>query len=347
MNEFRFITMIKAALFFLISMVLFSPAIAEEKYEWRPYSNCPKGYPAEFVYAYVYYGEDESIYVPPIGASHIPWGSYGSVHVVGPDFKALPHTVSLAWMSFVEDKFYEAEFSLPQDKIRELFQKEGPNPRGIEDGGSRGIIVGVAPGGVVSVWVATDTKFVEVANVIAEEADFTMEQFVPTTTLGRKEYVQSTVDSYIESHPDFAYVTQEPITDYWSDLYRRRYDWKQVFDLPDGAELTSLQIEYYNGEMQYVDGNADTFQEAVSQAVPRYLRAKWYVGDRQFGIRVTFNELEILRAFDYVFEDSTVISAEFIIAPNYDEKQLTISVRSGDRVAYLAKPKARVYEIKD
>ncbi|MEM8694200.1 MAG: DUF2931 family protein [Pseudomonadota bacterium] len=329
---------------FLVASLVFAPALASaETYEWYARSSAPQGYLAEFVYADLAYGDGQSIYVPSVHTRHIPWGGPGGLHIVGPESKAVPHALSLAWMSFNENKLYAGRFDLPASDIRALFQSQGPNGRGVADSGHRSVIVGVAPYGAVSVWVQTNQSRVLVATFTAQEADIPFSRLAPNAVIGRDDYVDSTLKSYVERHPEMAEVLQKPVPDYWSSIYLAEYRWRPVFDFPEGAEILAFRMETYNGEMFDFLADDPAMSSVTSRAVPRYMRISWRLGTQEYRLRIEFNDFEVLRAFQYASEPSDVTSVDFVISPELDEGRmaLQLSVGSGDRWAYLVKPSFR------
>ena len=108
--------------------------------------------------------KDESkkgLYIPSGGTLVDGWANPVSSHVTGDKYKPLPDRLEITFYSFSEKQFYKGNFKLPYDKILSLFKK------GVELSGENKplgrIMVGIAPGGVVAVWVIVSAElFVEV-----------------------------------------------------------------------------------------------------------------------------------------------------------------------------------------
>ena len=333
----------------LIALPTLGPhAASAQSYEWYPQSSAPRGYLAEFVYANLLYGRDESIYVPSVGSRHGSWGWAGGLHIVGPERKQIPHRLSLAWMSFNENKFYAGEFDLPVKEIEALFRVQGRNGRGIADQRDRYIIVGVAPHGAVSVWVAAHQGQFLVGSYIAEEIDMSIKQLVPNVELSRYAYVSATVEDYLKRYPEMADMLQSPPPDYWSSIYLAEYVWRPIFDFPNGTVIEAVTIEFFNGETLFVQGDDPLITSYSERAVPRYMRIHWRDGEQHFALHIDFVDLETLRAFQYAAEPAHVGALDFVIAPQIDgnRMQLMLSVGSGDRWAYLVDASFR-YRLKD
>lgn len=339
----QFITGGPIALISLMGCMDTVSAQSSNVYNWLAQSNSPKGYPAQFVYANISYGSDSITAVPSVRSQHMPWGSGGGLRIVGPDRKQVPTRLSLAWMSFSENQFYAGDFRLPGADIERLFQIEGPDPRGVTDRGTRFVVVGVAPGGTVSVWVSTKSRQVEVAHFRAQRADFSMSDLVPTADLNRREYVNSTMQRYVERFPDSRQGLNQPNPGYWAGLYRVRYNWRQVIDTPAPGSLSRMRMEFHNGERVHVRRDDAIFTSSERRAVPRSVKIYWSEGTRSVQMNVTFEPFEILRAFQYVFEDPNVTAAEFTISPEVQDGKHLFAVGSGERIAYLASPVVRKF----
>lgn len=139
-----------------------------DKFEWQATESGPRNYPMEIVKGDLFYHDGSgSLYVPNRATLDHGWGTMRSSHIVGPDYKPLSNRLEITFFSYTENQFYVGKFDLPYKKILAMF-KEG------YDAPSRGrityrqIIVGVAPGGTVSVWLSGISKTTEVFSGKAE-----------------------------------------------------------------------------------------------------------------------------------------------------------------------------------
>ena len=132
-------------------------ANAEQEYDWGVAVNTPIGYPIRFYAAMVggtpisreFYTEKEEP----------DWGNaYGyESHSMG----YLPASVDMVWLSYKEDCFYRLKTAIDYEKIEKLF-REGYKER-VPNGEVRHttydtVVVGIAPGGVVVLWVGRGYK---------------------------------------------------------------------------------------------------------------------------------------------------------------------------------------------
>lgn len=122
------------------------------KFHWLATESAPKNYPMRILSGdLLYHNTSGGLYIPTAASIGYYWGDGKSTHVVGETYKPLPDKLDIKFFSFWENKLYHGEFDLPYDKILAMFKagvaadKERPN--------FDTIMVGVAPGGAVSVWL--------------------------------------------------------------------------------------------------------------------------------------------------------------------------------------------------
>ncbi len=133
-----------------------------KQYDWLAGDSAPEDYTMEVIQGDFIYPDGGSLYVPAKASLHPGWGTAASSHVVGPDLKPLPNRLDITFFSFAENQFYRGSFELPYEEIHELFEK------GYDRKLNRGhitfsdIVVGIAPGGSVAVWVQGPDKTTEI-----------------------------------------------------------------------------------------------------------------------------------------------------------------------------------------
>src|SRR5690625_3640948 len=136
---------------------------SSDRFDWKATESAPKNFPIEIISGtFFYHGQSggSGLYIPSGGIIHKKgWGEMVSSHIVGPDLKPLPDKLHIKYFSYLEDQFYEGNFDLPYEKIVFLFRegsKDKDNPE------YNRIMVGVAPGGSVAVWLTGRVKTTEV-----------------------------------------------------------------------------------------------------------------------------------------------------------------------------------------
>src|SRR5690625_1913415 len=134
-----------------------------DKFDWKAIESAPRNFPIEIISGtFFYHGQSDGggLYIPNGGIIHKKgWGEMVSSHIVGPELKPLPDKLHIKYFSYLEDQFYEGNFDLPYDETLSLF-REGS--RNTDEPTYYRIMVGVAPGGAVSVWLKGGIKTTEV-----------------------------------------------------------------------------------------------------------------------------------------------------------------------------------------
>ncbi len=216
------------------------------KFHWLAQESAPREFPMRVINGTFYYhNQDDGLYVPTAASITPGWGNGRSVHVVGDDYKALPDRLDIRFFSFWENKLYHGNFDLPYDKILALF-KEGVE-RDKERPIFKKIIVGLAPGGLVAVWVGgRETREVFFGQAVPYEADI----YTPLGSLieNRKEYAES----YLQDLPPEVYqkIKKEGIPFGLWEKYRKTYPWNFAFT--PGKQINSFGVSFFNGESQRI-----------------------------------------------------------------------------------------------
>jgi hypothetical protein len=310
------------------------------KYEWLAGNSAPSLCPMHIVAGAFLYRGGGSLYVPP-GELSPKWGESASVDIVGPDLKPLPERLQIVFYSFLEDKIYSGDFELPHEKISKLFSDGYFNPaknvraRTTYDE----IVAGVAPGGVVAVWLTGQMHATEVffgkAREIEPDWNATLE--LPRT-VERQEYRASVLTEAVTKSGPRALQFQKHIPFGLWDRFRKRYAWRPVFEnMPMPKELTP--IEFYNGEVDYIlfpqtEADLHALRAAPSELVYRMATSEKNQLHRH---EVHFDEEETLAAFERIGSDQKPFDLVFRHGDAGAEN--SVWVRRGDESIRLLKTK--------
>ncbi|MGI4863599.1 MAG: DUF2931 family protein [Janthinobacterium lividum] len=92
----------------------------------------------------------------PVPSGHVlrsTWGASGTAWAVGDEMQAVPERLTALWFSYAEDKFYQGEFTLPQQKLYDLLKAGTWDIRKQKQITYDELTVCVLPKGVVVVWL--------------------------------------------------------------------------------------------------------------------------------------------------------------------------------------------------
>ncbi|MBF7093625.1 DUF2931 family protein [Flavobacterium sp. ALJ2] len=278
--------MIKKTMLLLLLAITINSCM-EKKYEWSANIAAPREYPVE-----VYTGAVGGYFFSQMGGfRNSGWGGSGSINFI----KApLPDKLDMTWLSYVDDKFYTGEWKLPTEKIQQLFDEGFYAKRG-EEGVTEPyeyIKIGLAPKGMVVVWVAGITKQVEIARFQAHETIINPKLISKDEKyMFRNGYSQHRLENNFVISKDI----REQIKQYGYpppeayEEYREKYNWKPKVILPEGSKITSMYIKMCNGEME------DPYDRPIDQknrAIPFSFQIFWSIGsgkqEQRFVSRIAF-----------------------------------------------------------
>ena len=241
----------------------------EPEYEWGISVNAPIGYPI-----HVYAGRVGSEYITSDLWCSTEEPDWGSAYVnEGNDPKELPKDIDIVWFSFIENCFYNLQASLDYEKIEKLF-KEGFEQRirygELHHTTYNGLVVGLAPGGTVVVWVGKGYS------PITEVGRFQASQIYLTETsdmdsherlIFDKEYRKSlaTAPNIVPLEVQKANEGKPIPYNLWDRYAETQYRWYPTFEIPDG-KMGDVDFQYWNGEANtifYTDLEPTTEREAI------------------------------------------------------------------------------------
>jgi len=241
----------------------------EPEYEWGISVNAPIGYPI-----HVYAGRVGPQYITSDLWCSTEEPDWGSAYVnEGNDPNELPKDIDIVWFSFIENCFYNLQASLDYEKIEKLF-KEGFEQRirygELHHTTYNGLVVGLAPGGTVVVWVGKGYS------PITEVGRFQASQIYLTETsdmdsherlIFDKEYRKSlaTAPNIVPLEVQKANEGKPIPYNLWDRYAETQYRWYPTFEIPDG-KMGDVFFQYWNGEANtifYTDLEPTTERETI------------------------------------------------------------------------------------
>jgi len=263
----------------------------EKKYEWAANISAPREYPIE-----VYTGAAGGCFFSQMrGFSNAGWGGGNSVDYIE---APLPERLDMTWLSYVDNKLYTGDWKLPTEKIQQLFDEGYYSRRGSEPEKEvyKNINIGLAPKGMVVVWVSGIDRQVEVARfqahettidpkLISESEKYMFRENYSKDRLANDFVISQDVREQLKQH---GYPAPEVY-----EAYREKYLWKPKVILPEGCRINALYIKMCNGE---VEDPYDRPIERNHRAIPYVFEIFWYVGrgkkQQEFVSRIAFTKDE-------------------------------------------------------
>jgi len=173
------------------------------------------------------------------------WGSSGTAWLVGNPMQRVPDHLHLLWFAYAEDKFYEGDFALPQDKIYALLKAGYWDTDKNEHGTYNEFIVCVLPKGGVVAWLQGGNQVVlgrfQGHEVFPSAEDY--ERYYGTAN--RADFVRTRraeMPAAVQQEIKAGTISPKK----W-DEYLKTYPWHVAFNVPFPL-YTSYNIHYVNEE---------------------------------------------------------------------------------------------------
>lgn len=302
------------------------------KFKWATAASAPEQFPMRIIAANLIYGEGDAAYVPGGVAIAPGWGSAAArAGAHGP--RPIPRVLDILFFSYTEDAFYRGKFVLPYNKMLAAFQ-DGYD---INFGGKRerrtftAITVGVAPGGVIAMWLKGPRKSLEVFyDDRATKVTLPWSIMTDNTRLTREEYVADTIKHYVKSPDAYAALKKNgPPFGLW-DRLRKRYAWQpETINVPLRDEEVG-PILYYNGEAESLFLPLDQATAAATRPVPKQLSFVWKDPARPKGllVEIYFNEKEVFDAFEKLGANNQPLKLELKIERKNGNDSFTVTLKN-------------------
>ena len=269
-----------------------------DKYEWLATESAPRHYPMKIISGDLWFSDGSSLYIPSKKIIRNGWGEIGSTHIVGDALKPVPVKFDISWFSYAENKFYAGAFELPFEKLLSLFNEGVEDPNSGEKVTYDKIMVGIAPEGEVSVWLAAGAITLEVATYKAKTKPVEWGTFFKNPNKSRKEYVQGVLERKLEPQ-QFDKLQQNGVPKGLWQTYKTQHQWTPEIT---GAKPLSMWLKTFNGENEYFDFSKDN-NKREHRAVPKSIILNWqHSSGQKYSAKIEFNEQEILQAYQQLIK---------------------------------------------
>ena len=322
-----------------------------ETFKWDPSACAPTMYPIELYEGDFYFENGGSIYISKYSFEHGGWGEIGSRDVTGNGTWPVPVRLELTWISYTEGKFYTGNFTLPKDSMTQLF-KEGliqyhdKRHRTYED-----IIVGLAPGGVVVVWMRGRGRSVEIGRYQASETKVPIKAFVPEAEV---KTVDEWVNIVMEKETEIKdYVKKRGFNYGLWDTYREKFNFRPLvdFDVKENQVMDDIYMEFFNGEHDAISEERLTTNRFEKRARLKKLECQWSNQRKLWEAEINLDEEEIYKAYRFIYQDNPDQEGQFRIKINKDDSHIWIFLENTDpkkhREVQLQKARIKIYPVRE
>ncbi|MES2673545.1 MAG: DUF2931 family protein [Pseudomonadota bacterium] len=310
------------------------------EFDWYATECAPKHYPMKIIQGTFYYKDQEKgLYIPSGGQLSAGWGHGISSHVTGSKLKPLPDSVAVVFYSYTEKQFYKGEFDLPYEKILALFREDYEKNKNDLDYDS--IMLGVAPGGAVSVWVnGATTK--EIFAGQAEKIDMT-----PTSGFALPFDSEAEGEKYMDDilvgalePEELASLKKNGIPFGLWARYRHLYKWAPAYKNGQVSTDKTMPVNFLNGEKDWRVPTLFSDEMAnTPHPLPRSLKFSAPAGNESYYFIIDFDEFELMNAFEKLGAHGEKVYLEF--EPRSPRQHMKIRVYNDKESIELKKMRIR------
>ena len=325
-------------LIFLLTQCKENPFMKTEKYPYAVTTTAPEDYPMEVHIGYFLDEKEELICgVPKTGSVESGWQYQGAEGGQGGD--KIPAYLSLTYISYAEKKFYNVEAKLPAEKILEEFRKGYKLKKYMsdetEDLTYGKLTVGMAPGGVVVLWLSGKSHRVEICRLQAKEV------FVDKDDFRRRVFENETQQEFFDVAYDLALsdsikqdIKERGIPFGLWDEYREKYNYRFTFrPYDDRDKFTYINTLYYNGEAEEILKPDLALKKYTSRGIPYRTKFMFF----SYSTDIIFNDREMIQVFKELKKKHPGKPIDIILTPTFLYNEIKVSVKCEDEEIPLSK----------
>lgn len=299
----------------------------ENTYPYEVSATASVQYPMEVHMGYLLNEKKEFICgVPKTGALEAGW--QGDASTGGQGGIEIPAYLYLTYVSYAEKKFYTVEGELPSEKILETLKK------GYEryDSGLDGtlqetyktITIGMAPGGVIVVWLSGIRNRKEIARLQAKETFVDVNEFFNNPfELNQQQFFDSWYDIAV-SDSIRQEIKEKGIPYGLWDRYRDKYKYRFVLNPYNGKDyFTYIYSVGYNGETEETLEIENSKTEYKEKGIP-YKNSFIF---KDYSTEIIFNDIEMLEVFKQFKDKYPHSPMDIVITPTFMYNDMKISVK--------------------
>lgn len=297
----------------------------------------PQLYPTSIYFGLLWYNDDEALEIPIRYPFQGEWGKILSNMVFLREEYPMPFTLSMIYLSFVEQKFYGIETNLPKDRLEKLWELTDNKTK---ESLFSHIVVGMAPYGGIAVWVRGFNKSVLVDWLKGSEIEVTMADFHPVnpdTTL--QEYCDFYInnDSIVKENLKTNGLPPRNLFDKYMQQFTYRY-LLQFEKWNNGEEERWLKYneDEIRPEFEYLeevlfDGTHDKLHndgllKYHEAGKPKKISIKWHIKKSEYTAYIWFEDEKICSIFERFYGAHPDTKTDFIIHIDSEKKKYELAL---------------------
>ncbi|MCY0970730.1 DUF2931 family protein [Chryseobacterium wangxinyae] len=317
----------------------------QDQFSYMVTVTSPKEYPTEVHIGFINDGDTYICAIPKAGVTTGSWQYDGAAAGQGGDI--IPSHIDLTYVAYAEKKFYHVDAALPKDKLLAAFRKGFLVEGKIDDNGHMSMVdgtydtfsIGLAPGGMVVIWLSGIHHKTEICRLRAKEVFVDKEEFRPTPRIDETQsqffdtkYNILVPDSIKEE------ISKRSIPFGKWDNYRERFKYRFVLNPYDDKDIfTHNYYTYYNGESDELLKDELNKKEYMERGIPFECTFIFTL----YNTDITFNDTEMLEVFRKLKKSHPDQPMDVIIKPTFEYDDMKVSVKSGKEEIMLTKYKVK------
>ncbi len=309
-------------------------------FNWGACLTAPRDFPVELHSGYFANASGFTGALVNNGVQAHGWQEEGTTGGMGG--AQVPSILSLTWVSYAEKKFWKLDATIDSARMLALFQ------RGFDQTDRLGhtshatykrIVVGLAPGGVVVVWLAGPLHRAEVGRYQAKETQVAVNDFVPVAGAFKdnSEFFEQSFRNALKPESQER-VRRSGIPYGLWDEYRKKYHWRiSIRFYSDDQEGGLRELTLLNGKRNVISvREAAAFRkESAPYHSTFYFKQKW--------AEAYFDDEELIKACKELTKVNSDEQIDIIGKVEFMYKNISFVAKTKELEIRLNKVKVRVW----
>ncbi len=269
--------------------------------------------------------EDEADMVLPLinPTSNDGWGRVKKHDFFSEVVYPMPKRLKLRYISMTEGAFYEVDSLIDDKRAEELWEKQ---QKADPEEPFKDIVVGIAPYGIVTIWLQGKTRSVLLQTFQAKEGHFNeMEQAIYDWTLEPSIYKaisHQEIDDDMRQYC-YRYVAFE---EWWDEetFTWVEYDKENLYY--DDIDIDSIEDHCTDGTYNYLEGD---FNQLNYHKVgkPDRITVRWQENKKNYLAHFWFSKTMITQLFNNTFESDPNVKFDFAIRLDAKNEMYQLALR--------------------
>ena len=278
------------------------------------------------------------------------WGASGTAWAVGDEMQAVPERLKMLWFSYAENKFYQGDFALPQEKLYHLLKQGTWDIEKQKKVTYTEFTVCVLPKGVVVVWLTGGNQVLVgrfLAHEITPSPDDYKRYYGPADRLSMVKETQAEMPAEVQAEIKAGKLS----TKKWDD-YLTLYPWQVAFNVP--FPLYEYSISFVDAERisNPLTQDLAPYRQFLLTSTPKPVPSDcFFYGTAEHGgryeIRIRdFDQPELTAAFQTLHRLSPASPITLLFTIDKPFQKATLTLKNEAKEIPLTKNKIEVFSQK-